>query len=253
MTYLRAWTMLVFTSFRRMLWSVGTLMLLFPLLACFLFVLRRQYVRLGDFEVSFNAYSNFLLFVFGSFLIPLAALAFGTTSVGGDREDRTLLFLLIRPLPRWLILSAKFTAAVPLAVGFVVGPLALYSVFAGPAGLAAFHAYLPAIVYMTVAYTALFNLFAVMFRHAVVVALLYSLFMEVFLGNISGIIKQLAINYYGRSLMFDAGVVHGLSAPDPQWFDPLSGDAARGMLAGITLAALLLSWIVFSIREYDDP
>jgi ABC-2 type transport system permease protein len=252
MRYARAWSMLVFTSFRRMLWSVGTLMLLFPLAACALFVARRGFVEMRDPVVAFNAFSNFLLFVFGPLIVPLCALAFGTSSIGADREDRTLLFLLIRPLPRWLILSAKLAAALPLAVGFACGSFYLLARLAGPGGRMAFDAYLPAMLYMTVAYTALFQLFAVIFRHSVVVSLLYAIFMEVFLGNVPGIIKQLAISYYGRSVMFDAGVAYGLSAPDPQWFDPLSSDAARWILGGVTLAAMLVAWVVFAWREYDE-
>ena len=252
MTYLRAGTTLVFTTFRRLVWSVGTLMLLFPLAACTLFVARRGYPQISDPLVAFNSLSNFLLYIYASFMPPLAALAFGAQSLGGDREDRTLVFLLIRPVTRWVILAAKFAAAWPLAICFSCGGLALLCRLAGPPGSIAFAAYLPAIFYMTTAYTAVFLAFSVLFRHAVIAALVYSLFMEVLLGNVPGIIKKLAVNYYGRSLMFDAGVDHGLVAPDPQWFEPLSGFAARGTLLGITLAVLVGAWLVFRLREYED-
>lgn len=252
MSLLRAWTTLVFTSFRRLLWSVGTLMLVFPLAACLLFVARRGYTSISDEAVAFNALSNFLIFIYAAFMTPLCALTFGAQSLSGDREDRTLVFLLIRPVPRWVILTAKFAAAWPLAVTWACGGLWLLCRFAGPAGKLAFDAYLPAVFYMTTAYTALFLAFAVWFRHAVIAALLYALFMEMLLGNVPGIIKKLAINYYGRSLMFDAGVDHGLSAPDPQWFEVLSGDAARGTLAGITLASLVVAGLIFRTREYEE-
>jgi ABC-type transport system involved in multi-copper enzyme maturation permease subunit len=251
-TLLRAWTTLVFTSFRRLLWSVGTLMLLFPLTACVLFVARRGYPQIGDEVVAFNALSNFLIFIYASFMTPLCALAFGAQSLSGDREDRTLVFLLIRPVPRWVILSAKFAAAWPLAIVGACGGLWLLCRLAGPVGSIAFEAYLPAVFYMTTAYAAVFLAFAVLFRHAVIAALLYALFMEMLLGNVPGIVKKLAINYYGRSLMYDAGVDHGLSAPDPQWFEVLSGNAARGTLLGITLVSLIGAWVIFRTREYEE-
>jgi len=250
--YARAWATLVYTSFRRLLWSVGTLMLVFPLAACALFVARRGYSSMADDVTAFNLFSQFLVFVFTPFVVPLCAVTFGASSVGGDREDGTLLFLLMRPLPRGLIVSAKFAAALPLAVGFACGGLWLLCRLAGPPGRIAFEAYLPAVLYMTTAYTAVFLLMSVLFRHAVIVGLIYTLLMEVLLGNVPGIVKQLAVNYYGRSLMFDAGVEHGLSTPDPQWFDPLSNFAARGTLAGITLAVLALAWLVFARREFED-
>lgn len=250
--YFRAWTTLVFISFSRLLWSVGTLMLVFPLAACLLFVARRGIAAMPDDVAAFNTFSLFLISVYGSFVVPLCAATFGATSLGGDREDGTLLFLLMRPLPRGLIITAKFAAAWPLAVGFTCGGFWLLCRLAGPVGRMALDAYLPAVFYMTTTFTAVFLLFAVVFRHAVIVGLIYTLLMEVLLGNVPGIIKQLAVNYYGRSLMFDAGVDRGLALPDPQWFDPLSTAAARATLGGILLLSLAASWIIFRRREYEE-
>lgn len=252
MIYLRAWSTLVFTTFRRLLWSTSTVMLLLPLAACALFVARRGFGRVADPLVAFNAFSNFLLFIYVPLIVPLCALAYGTTALSADREDRTLLFLLIRPLPRGLILSAKWCAAVPPAVCFACGGLWLLCRLAGPAGRDAFDAYLPTVFYLTPTYAAVFLLFATIFRHAVIASLVYALFMEILVGNVPGLLKQAAINYYGRSLMYDAGVAFGLSAPDPQWFDPLTGAEARTSLLGIGAFALATAWLVFTRREYDD-
>jgi ABC-2 type transport system permease protein len=227
-------------------------MLVFPLAACALFVVRRGFASIPDEVAAFNAFSQFLIFVYGSFIVPLCSATFGATSLGGDREDGTLLFLLMRPVPRGLIVTAKFAAALPLAVGFTCGGFWILCKSAGPAGQIALDAYLPAVFYMTAAFTAVFLLFAVVFRHAVIVGLIYTLLMEVLLGNVPGIIKQLAVSYYGRSLMFDAGVDHGLALPDPQWFDPLSSEAARATLWGITLVSLAASWTIFQLREYEE-
>ena len=228
-------------------------MLVFPPAACALFVARRGYGSMTDAVLAFNDFSQYPVFVFTSFVVPLCCVTFGATAVGGDRDDGTLLFLLMRPLPRGLIIAAKFAAALPLSVGFTCGGLWMLCRLAGSPGRLAFDAYLAPVFYMTLAYTALFLLFGTLVRHAVIVGLLYTLLMEVFLGNfVPGIINQLAINYYGRLLMFDAGVDEGLTAPDPQWFDPLSSSSARWTLWGITLAAWCAAWLVFQFREYED-
>ncbi len=156
-----------------------------------------------------------MILIFASFVVPICALAFGTASVGGDREDRTLVFLLVRPIPRALILLAKFTATLPLVLGLVVGSYWLYCQLAGEVGRVAFPLYLPAIVYMTLAYVCLFHLFAVWFRHSTILALVYALFMEVLLGSLPGIVKRVAVNYYGRSIMYAAGEQRGLAAARP--------------------------------------
>ncbi len=251
MNLLRAWTTLTLLTFRRLLWSANTAMVLLPLSGCLLFVLR--VFRHKQFTVNeFRGFSEFMILVFASFVVPICALAFGTASVGGDREDRTLVFLLMRPIPRALVLLAKFTATLPLVLGVVVGSYWISCRLAGEVGQIAFPLYLPALVYMTLAYVCLFHLFAVTFRHATIIALIYALFMELLFGNMPGIIKRVAVNYYGRSMMYAAGAKEGLPSPDPTWFEPLSVSVATQALVGIGLGGLLLAVIIFSRREYRD-
>ena len=252
MNYLRAWITLTWLTFRRLLWSTNTLMVMLPLGACLLYILRRHYHVPEYTPREFRQFSEFMILIFASFAVPICALAFGTASIGGDREDRTLVFVLVRPIPRALVLLAKFTATLPLVLGLVVGSFWLYCRLSGEAGRIAFPLYLPAMLYMTVAYVCLFHLFAVAFRHATVIALVYALFMELLLGNLPGIIKRVAVNYYGRSILYAAGAEQGLEPPDPQWFEPISTQAASWALAGIALGGLLLAIVIFSRREYRD-
>jgi ABC-2 type transport system permease protein len=252
MKLLRAWSTLVMLSFRRLLWSSNTLMVMLPLVGCALFLLRRHY-DYADFEESFNRFSTeFMVFLFTSFVVPVCALAYATTSIGGDREDRTLLFLLVRPIPRPLILLAKLVATLPLVLGLVVGSYWLYCRLAGTVGETAFPLYLPAVFFMTLAYVSLFHLFAVAFRHSTIVALIYSLFMEFFLGNMPGIIKRIAVNFYARSMMYDVGSEYGMSAPDPQWFVPVSAVVASQALLWLAAGGLVLAMWIFSRKEYRD-
>ncbi len=252
MKLVRAWWTLLGLSFRRLLWSVNTLMVLLPLLLCVLFLLRRDYSEM-QFSRAFERFSEeFVVVVFASFIIPICALAYATTSVGGDREDRTLLFLLVRPVPRMLILLAKLMATLPLAVGLVVGSFYLSCRLAGPAGQTAFSLYLPAVFYMTLAYVSLFHLFAVMFRHSTILALLYALFMEFFLGNMPGLIKRIAVNFYGRSMIFEVGASHGLERPDAEWFVPVSAQAGASALVWLAVLGVLLAMVIFQRREYRD-
>lgn len=252
MSLFRAWTTLVWLSFRRLLWSGSTLMVMLPLSACALFLLRRRFWLAPSSLETFNDFSLFLMFVFASFVVPICAVAYGTASVGGDREDRTLLFLLVRPVPRPLIFLAKFLATLPLTVGLVMGAFFVYCQLGGEVGRQAYELYLPAIFYMTIAYISLFHFFAVSFRHSTIIALVYALFMELLLGNMPGIVKRVAINYYGRSMMYSAGVPDGLERPDPQWFEPIAVTTSAGALIGITVVGLLVALVVFQRREYTD-
>lgn len=51
--------------------------------------------------------------VYFNLLLPLMCLCFGTQALGGEWEERSLVWILTRPLPRPLIYLAKFTAALP--------------------------------------------------------------------------------------------------------------------------------------------
>ncbi|HVX14973.1 MAG TPA: ABC transporter permease subunit [Pirellulales bacterium] len=250
MNLARAWITLFWLSFRRLFWSSSTLMVLFPMAGVLLFLRWRRYDHIGSLEQAFQRYSNFVIIVFVGFLLPVCALAYGTSSVGGDREDRTLLFLLIRPIPRWLVLSAKFAAASVLTVGLVVLSFNLDCRMAGPAGDLAYQLYLPAVLYSTLAYLGLFHLFAVTLRHSTIVALVYAIFLEFLLGNLPGIVKRVTVNYYGRSVMYSLAATDGVQRPG--WFEPISVSAASWTLGAIALGSLVLATLVFQFREYRD-
>jgi len=241
-------------SVQRLLWSTSALMLIFPLTACALFLWRFQYVKPGvAVSVAFRNFSlEFVLGVFSLFILPITALAFATTSLGSEREDRTLVYLLIRPIPRYLILFVKYAAALPVILLVICGSFWIFCRLAGEVGTLAWNVYLIPLLVMAAAYTGLFHLFSVWFRHAAIVALVYALFIEFFLGNMPGIIKRVAVSFYGRSWMFELGKAQGLTLPREELFDPVSGEVGLWTLAGIAVGSLLLAMLSFQYREYQD-
>jgi ABC-2 type transport system permease protein len=214
--------------------------------------MRRRYDMSPDAGRSFESFSDFLISIFLSIVIPLCAVAFGTSGLASEREDRTLMLILMRPIPRPLVLAARWLASLPLGLGMVVASFYAYCWLAGSIGAAARELYLPAIFWTTFAYLGLFQLLAVTFRHATIVALAYAVFVEMILGAMPGIIKCVAVNYYGRSLMYTAGAEEGLSPPDPRWFEPIAVSTATWSLVGVGLGALALAVIVFQCRDYAD-
>lgn len=263
MNLLRACSALCWVSFRRLLWSSGTLMILLPLglTIAELSILGHRYALDKNFGRAFEQFSKeFVIFQFSLLVIPLCALTYATTSIGGDREDRTLLFLLVRPVPRPMIVLAKIFATLPLVLGLIVGVFYVDCRLAGAAGAAAFHAYLPAVLAMSISYVAAFHLFAVLFRHATVLALIYSIFMEFFLSNIPGMVQRFAVNFYGRSMIYDYGTsllqVRGESRVveplDPRVFSAVSAPTALWALLGISVTAIVLAMVVFQRKEYRD-
>lgn len=65
---------------------------------------------------------------------PLVALVIGTGAIGSEIEDGTLIFQLLKPLPRWLVALAKTTVAAFLTAVLVVPPVVLTGLLLGGLG-----------------------------------------------------------------------------------------------------------------------
>jgi ABC-type transport system involved in multi-copper enzyme maturation permease subunit len=237
-------------SLRRLFFSrqtlVALLLLGFAALAAFAWSLRRVRSPLEFVE-------DFVIPVYVSFLLPVFCLCYGSASISSDREEQTLVYLLLTPVPRPLIHAAKYGASLLLSLVLTVGGLALMGAAAGDAGRQSFRLFWPAVVWSTCAYVGLFHLLSVAFRRATIVALAYALFLETFVGAIPGIAKRVAITFYSRCMIFDAGAELGLEPAGGQsveLFLPISGDTARIVLILISVALFAAGTWLFARREY---
>src|SRR5262245_30142337 len=98
-----------------------------------------QFVMAGGlralFEPRLMVFTQSVVFLlFLSFLMPLWSLSFATESFGGEKETRSLVWLLTRPLPRPAIYIAKFVALLPWSLGLNLGGFALLCIVAGETG-----------------------------------------------------------------------------------------------------------------------
>jgi ABC-2 type transport system permease protein len=201
----------------------------------------------------FYLLSTWLVFsIFLGFLLPILSLSFATEALGGEREGRTLVWLLSRPLPRSSIYLAKFVALLPWSLGLTVGGFALVCATAGPPGQLAFQLYWPAVLGGTIAYCALFHLMGACFRRAAVVALVYSFFLETVLGSMPGTMKRISLSFYTRCLMFEAAGPYGVHPEKPSVYLPVGAMTAWSVLIGVTILLLVLGAAIFARSEYQD-
>src|SRR5437870_7863748 len=70
-----------------------------------------------------SAGARFSIDLFGQLvlpiLLPLTALIFATTALGGEIEDRTLIYLTLRPVSRLVVVAAKLLAVLLITVVLV--------------------------------------------------------------------------------------------------------------------------------------
>lgn len=189
------------------------------------------------------------------FLLPVFCLTYGTAAISSERDEQTLVYLLVSPLPRPLIYLAKFAASLLLAMIWSIGGLALLCFAADEPGGVAMRILGPSAVLSTLAYVALFSLFSVLFRRATILALVYALFFEILAGNMPGIVKRVAISYYGRCMVYDAGAEVGIGPAglgSVPIFVPISGAAAQSVLVALSIFLVLLGIVLFSRREFAN-
>ncbi len=193
------------------------------------------------------------LTLFSTLLLPVFCLSYGTAGIASDREERTLVYLLVSPLPRWLVFVSKVLASMVPAVAWSMGGLAMICWLAGTAGKTAWPSLWPSILATSIAYSSLFLLFSVLFQRATLLALAYALFLETLVGNLPGIAKRLTISFYSRCQIFAAAEeldlrLRGLL--NPEVFLPVSGPTAQSALWLASFGLLAVGLAIFQRREY---
>lgn len=203
-------------------------------------------------QAVFSRWVVFLLYL--GFLLPLFSLCFATGAIGNERESRSLVWLMTRPLPRSAIYLAKFLGLLPWCLGLTVGGFALLCLAGGQVGREAFTWYAPGVFAGSIAFAAIFHLFGAIFPRPAIVGLLYAFFFETMLSElpIPGTLKRLSLNYYTRCLLYDAGEQHGVPTESASLFVPVSPTFAWLALTLATVGLTALGMWLFARNEYRD-
>ena len=121
-------------------------------------------------------------------VLPLIALVIGTSTIGSEIEDGTVVFLLGKPIARWRVALAKLTVAAGLTAALTVPPIVVTGLLVGGFGGSsmgtAFGFALAAIAGGT-AYAVAFAALGVVTTRALVVGLGYTLLWE---GVLAGLL-----------------------------------------------------------------
>jgi ABC-2 type transport system permease protein len=138
-------------------------------------------------------------------LVPLATLWLGTAAIGDLVEDRLLVYLWLKPVPRWELPLAAVLATATVVVPLAVVPVAVSAVVAGEGELAA--AALAGALLAALAYSALFVAAGLWFRRAVWWGLAFVLVWENLVANISSGVARFTVVGWAGSILSTAGDV----------------------------------------------
>jgi ABC-2 type transport system permease protein len=185
--------------------------------------------------------------------IPLMGLLGGSSCVGDEIDQRTLVFLTTRPVKKSAVLAGKagVQAAISLAIVF---PALLLSFAIGfgsfilsSEGLARLGKYLLAGGLATLAYTSLFVLLGTLMKKPVIAGIVYIFGWEYVVQFIPGSTQHLTISHYVKSLLPYKAAGEGFLMFQ---LEPSPALHAAMVLLILSAVFLVLATRVFSQKEY---
>jgi ABC-2 type transport system permease protein len=176
-----------------------------------------------------------ILGIFGfSVVLPLTALIIGTSVLGAEVDDGSIVQLLATPVPRSVVIASKYVVATVLTAAFVAVPVLVAGLIAtGGATKLAIGLFIGALAGSAI-YNAVFVMLSVLTTRAVAFGLLYVLIWESLLTNFVSGAKLLSIGHYSL------GIANAI-AHDPNLNAGISAGTAIPMGVIVTAIALVIA------------
>jgi ABC-2 type transport system permease protein len=179
-------------------------------------------------------------------VVPLTALVIGTSVLGAEIEDGSIIHLLATPVSRTSVILSKYLVAAALTVAFAAVPEYLAACIAKGAGSSLAIGLLVGAVAGSLLYNALFVMFSAVFSpgRALAFGLIYVVLWEGLLSNLVPGVALLSLGHY--ALAIANSIAH-----DASLHANLTFGTGFGMGVAVTALALVLAvWRLsaFSIK-----
>jgi ABC-2 type transport system permease protein len=148
-------------------------------------------------------------------VLPVIAVVLGTTAFGGEVDDGTLLYLLVKPIARWRFVMSKYVVAVLCTVAVMVPAVMLPWFLLRTAELTVDFplAYLGGAVVGAILYSAAFMTLGIISRRALVLGLLYTVIFEAVMSRTFVGFKSFSIREYVLTAAHTIGEFAGAHPP----------------------------------------
>jgi ABC-2 type transport system permease protein len=176
---------------------------------------------------------------------PLVALVIGTGAIGSEIDDGTLIFQLIKPVPRWLTGLAKIAVAAFITAVLVVPPILLTGLLLGGLGAESIRVtigFAVAALAGGTAYAVGFTALGAMTSRALIVGLGYTLIWE---GVLAGLLEGTRFLSVRQAML---GVAAALTGEDVG-VEPLALSTSVGIIAVVIAGGIALT--AFSLRRFQ--
>jgi ABC-2 type transport system permease protein len=176
---------------------------------------------------------------------PLVALVIGTGAIGAEIEDGTLIFQLLKPVPRWLLALAKTAVAAFLTAVLLVPPIVITGLLLGGLGASSLSTtvgFALACLLGGTAYATAFTALGTVTSRALIVGLGYTLIWE---GVLAGLLEGTRFLSVRQATL---GIAAALTGRDVG-VDPLPATTSAVILTAVILGGIAVS--AWSLRRFQ--
>jgi hypothetical protein len=190
-----------------------------------------------------------------TFIIPIIILLYISRSVAEDRENRTMTYFLSRPISKPSILFSKYTSAYLAAMLMIIPSMILtYFITSGYKdgmdvavdNIIILETFIGVTILGLLVYSAIFTLYAALFKHPLIIGLIYSFFFDQLISYLPFKINRMGISYYlvdiAGSQLKSYNAIEIYEPIDPWWADTI--------LCVTTLILIFVSIIFYTEKDF---
>ena len=187
-------------------------------------------------------------------ILPLVAAVYATAIVSAEVEQKTIVYLLTRPIPRWKLLLFRTLAAILVVFAITMAAVSILALSSGQVGTAAYMRDVLGVFVGSCAYVSFFLLISLVSNRAMLFCMLYAFAWETAMPNIPGDLYHLSIYSYLRAIgdhvvpQRGGGIISVLSGQNAQSTLTPSGSFIAMILFSVVCVGISLWW--FSHFEY---
>ena len=214
-----------------------------------------------DDDAGMELFVNVVVIVYLQFIVLYTCFLYGTALITSEVDDRTMTYLISRPISRFEIVVYKYIGYVVSIFALFAVPVILnYLILAPFEGLGAVGSNLGILFYSlgsvlmgVMVWGALFLLMASVFKNPLMPGFFYCLLWESFLDNMGGNLPKATVTYYVRTFLFNGlksvreSITEGGDLP--QHGDMSTGSVFMlGVLASV--AFVLFTWWMVQGKDF---
>ncbi len=193
-------------------------------------------IQAAEGTADADAFASLMEQLFLPLILPFIALVIGSSALGEERDDGTILYLASTPLPR-LAIATPAIAAAALTTAVLCLPGLLLTILLSPGDdLSARNAAwaIASVLAGSITYAAVFGALSLRVKRPVVIGLIYVLFWEGSIATFAPSARWLSLGAYARAI-----VAGGLPSSTDENVPAIGALAAVLVLAAVTAVAAL--------------